>query len=196
MDPISLAIAGVGLGMKLFGGLSGSSAQSKYSAEIAQISQSNSYLEQEVNSQRNEAMEMTGRRQQMEDYRNTQRARAKGLNASVNQGAQFGSGMAGGQAQAAAQGTLNAQGISNMMQTSNNIFGLDNSISKNNAQITALKGQMNSALASDKGIADLGSSLMSGANTLGNLGQDAMAGLNGLQLGSLVMPAGALSGGF
>lgn len=189
MDPISLAIAGVGLGMKLFGGLSGSSDQSKYSAQIAAISQSNSQLEQEVNYQRNEAMEMTGRRQQMEDYRNIQRARAKGLNSAVNQGAQFGSGTAGGQAQATAQGTWNALGVSNMMQTSNNIFGLDNSITSNNAQITTLKSQMNSALASDQGLASLGSSLMGGANTLSNLGQDA-----GNALSNIMNPlAGAFS---
>lgn len=186
MDPISLAIAGIGLGTKLLGGILGSGDQSKYSGEIsnlssqnAQIEGKNAELETQVNNQRQSQMELTARRQELEDFRVSQRARAKGVNAAVNQGAQFGSGLQGGEASVTNQGLFNVLGVKQNLQIGENIFGYEDnvsqnnvSISRNNAQISSLKGQMNSALSTDNMISSIGSNIAGSTNVLSGLVKD------------------------
>ncbi len=184
MDPITLGIGAVGLGLKLFGSLSASSDANK----ISQVEQQKFGVEQQVNDQRQQAMNLSARRQQLEIFRNTQRARAQGLNAAVQQGAQFGSGFAGGQASTQSQGLFNSLGVSQNQQIGNNIFGLDSRISGLNSQEAGLKGQM----ATDQGWSSLGGSILSSAGTLGGIAKSAGGAFG--NIGGAFMGGGSPSG--
>lgn len=105
----------------------------------------------------------------MENFRNVQRARAQGLNAATNQGAQFGSGLQGGQGSAVDQGVTNALGINQNLQIGNAIAGYNQNISADKEQLASLGGQA----ATDQGIMSLGGAMMSGAGTIGQLGKNA-----------------------
>lgn len=184
MDPLTLGIGAIGLGLKLFGG----SQASGDASQIASYSAQNAVLEGQVNNQKQIAMNLSAHRQVLEDFRNTQRARAQGLNAAVNQGAQFGSGLAGGQATTTNQGLFNAQGVNQNLQVGNSIFGYDAQESNNNVQIANLKGQQSTA----EGLSNLGGSLFSAAGTIGKMGQSVTGGSN--NLGSFFMGGGSPSG--
>lgn len=160
MDPLTLGIAAVGLGMSLFGGISASEQASKQ----AQINQQINADEVKVNQQRQQAMVLDASRRQMETFRNTQRARAAGLVAATSQGVNKGSGLAGGQAQATDQGLFNSLGISQNLQIGQNIFGLDNQISGLKSQISASQ----SSQMTDSAISSFGGDIMKNASTLGN----------------------------
>lgn len=165
MDPLTLGIGAIGLGLKLWGGANASSDAS----QIANVSGQNAALEGQVNNQKAMAMQLSSHRQVIEDYRNTQRARSMGVNASVNQGAQYGSGAAGGAAQALDTGLFNTQGVNQQAQIGGNIFALNSQESGNNITIAGLKGQQATA----EGMSNLGGSLFGAAQTLGNMGKSA-----------------------
>lgn len=163
MDPLTLGIAAVGIGMQVFGGMSAS----EHANQANQVQQQIAGLEQGVNGQRRDAMELSGRRQQMEVFRNNQRQRAMATNAAVNQGAQFGSGLQGGLAQVQDQSMFNSLGISQNLQIGRNIFGLNDQITGAKAQVSSIQTQMGQ----DQGIASLGGSISRSAGTLGQMGQ-------------------------
>src|SRR5258708_35469573 len=96
------ASAVFGLGMSLFGTEKSSSAAS----HEAQITGNIANLQIQENAVRQQAMEMSGRREKIEIARNTQIASARALAGATNQGAQFGSGIAGGQAQVQGEGSF------------------------------------------------------------------------------------------
>ncbi len=161
MDPLTLGLGAIGIGLQIFGGLK-SSEEAKQQAEL---SQKNFQLETQVNAQRKTAMELSARRQQLENYRNVQRARAQGMNTAVTQGAQFGTGILGGQAQATDQGAVNNLGITQNLEIGRNIFGLNDQISGNKSQMSASQGRQ----AEDQALASLGGSLVKNAGTIGNI---------------------------
>lgn len=163
MDPLTLGIGAVGLGMSIFGGVSAS----QHAEEAARVSGQIAGLEKDVNEQRRTAMELSSRRQQMEVFRNNQRQRAMASNAAVNQGAQFGSGLQGGLAQVQDQSMFNSLGISQNLEIGRNIFGLNDQISGYKAQLSSIQGSM----ATDQGLASLGGSITKGAGMLGQMGQ-------------------------
>lgn len=187
MDPftaISAISGGVGLGMKIFGGMSASEQANKAYG----IEKNIAGLEQQVNDQRRVAMELSGRRQQMETFRNAQRLRAQGINAAVNQGATMGSGLKGSLAENTSQLGFNMQGINQNLSVSRNIFGLNDQISGQKLQLADVKSKMNT----DMGWASLGGSLLQSSGTIGNV-----AGVFGKGItdyASLMSP-GSLSGG-
>lgn len=160
-NPIGAVASLVGLGASLFGG----AGQAGVAKEEAGISAANAGLERDVNDQRRQAMVLTARRQQMENFRNTQRARAQGLNAAVNQGASMGSGLQGGQAQAADMGMTNSVGINQNLGIGENIFNLDNQISGNKIKLASLGGLS----ATYQGVSSLGGSLSKAAGPLGSM---------------------------
>lgn len=155
MDPLTLGIGAISLGMQFFGGAKAAEA----SSQSAQASQRIAGLEQDVNAQRKTAMELSSRRQQMEIFRNNQRARAMASNAAVNQGAQFGSGIQGGLAQVQDESMTNYLGVSKNLEIGNNIFGINDKISQQKSLISGLQ----SDAATYNGISSMGGSLM-GAN--------------------------------
>lgn len=163
MDPISLGIGAIGLGMQLYGGISASQDAQRAN----QVQQDVTTQEANVNVQRQQAMELSARRQQMEVFRNTQRARAQGLNAATNQGASYGSGLQGGQAQATDQGLFNVAGINQNLQIGRNIFGLDAKISADKMQLSSIQADQ----ITDQAWSGFGGALTKNAGTLANIGQ-------------------------
>lgn len=165
MDPLTLGISAVGLGLQAFGGFAAASK-----AKEAYGIQSNiSGLEGQVNDQRRTAMELSARRQSMEIFRNNQRARSMAMNNATQQGASYGnsSGLPGGLAQVNDQSNFNLQGINQNLELGRNIFGLDDQISK---QKMALSG-VQSDMMTDQSISQLGGSITKSAGTLGSIAQ-------------------------
>lgn len=161
MDPISLAIGAVGLGMQIFGGM----GQAKDASRAAKISQDEARQEQGINDQKQQAMELSARRQQMEISRNAQRQRALATNSAVNQGAQFGSGLQGGLAEVTDQSLFNAVGVDSALETGRNI-------NKYNSNISADKiamADVQASSAQNAGFASLGGSLMKAGPIIGQL---------------------------
>ncbi len=182
MDPITLGIAAVGLGISIFGGMS-SAAVSKQQAQVSgQIAGD----EQQINVQRQQQMQLEARRSQLQNFRNTQRLRAQSTAAAVNQGAQFGSGLPGGQAGIQDQSLENSRGIYQGMAISNNIFDINSDISGKKQQLASLGGQA----AADQGLASLGGALVKSAPIIGGFGKD----LGAVNFGSLFMGGGSPSG--
>lgn len=161
MDPITIGLAAVGLGLQLFGG----AKQAEEAQKQQQIQRNIQGLEVGVNAQRKQAMELSASRQQLENIRNVQRARAQGMSAAVNQGAQFGSGIQGGQAQAQSMGAWNNLGITQNLEIGRNIFGLNDQISAQKTQLS----QSQSASATDAGWATLGGALVKNSGTISNI---------------------------
>lgn len=176
--------------MQLFGGLGASHAQSSaYAVQQQEIGS-----EENIESQKQQAYEIQNKRAQMQNFRNTQRNRAMGLNSSVNQGAQFGSGMSGGQAETQDEGTTNTLGLTQSLQTSRNIFADNTSI---NADKVAIAGYQSTA-GTDQGISSMGGMIAKSAGTMSNISGAASAGMSsfGNWAGSQMIPPGALSGGY
>ncbi|HYT43377.1 MAG TPA: hypothetical protein VEP90_13650 [Methylomirabilota bacterium] len=184
MDPITIGIEAVGLGLSLWG----SSQQSGIAKQQAEVSRDIATQEQGINAQRQQQMQLEARRSQLQNFRNAQRLRAQSTNAAVNQGAQFGSGLQGGLAGITDKETENAVGINQGMAISQNIFGLNNKISSDKAQLASLGGDAATAA----GYTSLGGSLIKAGPTLGGFGKDVSAGFG--QAMSLFSP-GSLSGG-
>lgn len=187
MDPLTVGLAVGGLALQAYGGIS-ASKEAQHQAEIQQKIYG---LESSVNDQRKQAMELSANRQQLENFRNVQRIRASGMNAAVNQGAQYGSGISGGQAQATSQGLFNSLGISQNLQIGRNIFGLNDQISQQKVQLS----QSQSSQAEDQAWSGFGSSLTKNAGTISNI-----AGAAGASGGKVNVPgynpfAGMLAGG-
>lgn len=158
---IGAAVGAVGLGMSIFGGMEQSDIakqQAKVSGDIAQ-------QEQGINNEKQKAMEVSGRRQQLEILRNQQRQRAMATSAAVNQGANQGSGIQGGLAQVTDQSLFNLQGVNFALQTGRDINKYNQSISQDKMQLASLGGDAASAA----GLASLGGSLMKAGPTIGNL---------------------------
>lgn len=147
--------------MQLFGGLK----QADVAHQTAQVSMDVAHQEQGINDQKQQQMSLQANRMQLENFRNVQRARAQGLNAATQQGAQFGSGLAGGQGQAEDQGFFNSLGINQNLQIGQNINGLNSNISQDKIKIAGLGGQA----ATDQGISSLGGALISSAGALGKM---------------------------
>lgn len=163
MDPLTLGIGAIGLGMQIFGGI-GASEQAE---KANQVQQQIAGVEKQVNGQRRDAMELSARRQQMEVFRNNQRQRAMATNAAVNQGAQFGSGLQGGLAQVQDQSMYNSLGISQNLEIGRNIFGFNDQITDYKSQLSSIQTQMGQ----DQGIASFGGSISKSAGMLGQMGQ-------------------------
>lgn len=186
MDPLSLGIGAVGLGLKIFGGFGAASAQS----DAYRLQQQEAQQEMVIEQQKQQAFELQTRRSQMENFRNVQRARAQGLNSSVAQGANKGSGIQGGMAQAEDQGGVNNLGLTQNLGISRNIFAANQAINMDKIQIA---GDMSTA-ATDQGWANLGGSIMGSAGTIGNIFGAAGSGIKSMNLGQRMFGGGSPSG--
>jgi hypothetical protein len=94
----------------------------------------------QIQAQHQRAMELDAQRQQIENVRQQQRARASSLTAATAQGARFGSGLQGGYGQISGQGNTNAVNISQNLQIGENVFGLNNQVSQQNVNMQQLQG--------------------------------------------------------
>lgn len=186
MDPLTLGIGAVGLGLKIWGGMGAASAQKDSYAAQQEIARS----EENIEGQKQQAFTLQTNRAQMENFRNVQRARMAGLNASVAQGASKGSGVQGGMAQATDQGGVNSLGLSQNLMTSQNIFASNISIDQDKIRIA---GDQSTA-ATDQGWANLGGSIMGSAGTMANIGGAASSGIKSMNLGQGMFGGGSPSG--
>lgn len=161
MDPLTVGLQAVGVGMQIFGAFGASSDAHR----AAELNKGIAGDEQQINEQKRTQMEMSARRQQMEIMRNAQRARAQGTAAAVNQGANLGSGLGGAQSQNAAQGAFNLQGVNNNLAIGENIFNTNNDISSKKMQLADVQASQ----ATDSAIMSLGGSVVSSAGTISNI---------------------------
>lgn len=164
-DPVSAGLQVIGLGLQLYGGIEAS----RKAHEAANINVGIAADEQKINAQKQEAMQLSSRRQQLEVFRNQQRLRAQATNAAVNQGAQFGSGLQGGLAQVDDQSLFNAQGINQNLEIGQNIFGINNDISSKKMQLA----QIGADQATATGVSSLGGALVKDGPVIGQLGSNA-----------------------
>ena len=185
MDPISIGLAAVGLGISLFG----SQKQAGVSQQQAQVSAGISQDEQQINVQKQQQMQLEGRRSQLQNFRNAQRMRANAQAAATNQGAAFGSGLQGGLAGVTNQEEQNTQGINQGMQISQNIFGINSDISNKRVQMAQLGGESAEA----QGLSSLGGSLIKAGPIIGGFGKDIYSG-SGSNIGGMFMGGGSPSG--
>lgn len=163
MDPVSLGIMAVGAGLQLYGGYS----QAGHAKQISQLANQKASQEQEINNLKLQQMEVEGRRMQMENIRNTQRARAMAVQAGTNQGAQFGTGLLGGIAEVQNKGEFNMQGVEQGLFFGREVAQRNNNISALNAQISQAQG----AAASDQGWSSLGGALIKAGPFVGQMSQ-------------------------
>lgn len=161
MDPVSLALGAVGLGMQIFGG----AGQAENAQQAAAVSQDVAKQEQGINDTKQKQMELEGRRTQMENIRNNQRARAMAENSAVNQGAQFGSGLQGGLGQIQDQSMFNMSGVNSALTFGRQINTYNQAISSDKQQLAQIQGDS----ATNQGIMSLGGSLMKAGPVIGQL---------------------------
>lgn len=160
MDPLTIASI-IGMGLSAVGSFMGTQASSAASG----IHQKIAGLEEDVNQQHRKAMEIDARRRQMDIIRTNQQKQALGMAAATNQGAQFGSGVAGGQAGIAGQSETNLVGVNQSLDIGRSIFGIDSQINEQRKQLASV--ETSSATAS--GVSALGSDLFKAAGPLQNL---------------------------
>lgn len=165
MNPLTIGLQAVGLGMQIFG----AARASADAHQAADINKGIAGDEQQINEQKRIQMEMSSRRQQLEIMRNAQRARAQGTAAAVNQGASLGSGLQGALAQNTNQQYFNSQGVSNNLAIGENIFNTNNDISKKKMQLADVQANQ----ATNTSLMSLGGSMVSNAGTIGNIGRQA-----------------------
>lgn len=161
----------VGLGMSIYGGLSGASVAKQQS----QVSQDEARQEMQQNDVRRQAMLLNSQRAQMETVRNAQRARAMSVQAGVSSGSNFGSGMQGALASDTAQAGLGGRNISQNVESSNQLFNLTGNIDSDKLQMAQLGGEAATA----QGWSSMGGALMKSAPALGNMSKG-VGGFNGL----------------
>lgn len=186
MDPLTIGIGAVGLGLKLFGGFGAASAQSQISGYQQQEAQSEMKIEQ----QKQQAFVLQTNRARMENFRNVQQAKATALSRGTSQNAQLGSGVAGGQAQVTDQGGVNDLGLTQNLSISKNIFSNTQDINQDKIAISGLQ----STAATDQAWAGFGGTLMSGAGTMSNIFGAAGAGIKNMNLGQGLFGGGSPSG--
>lgn len=176
MDPITGAIAIAGLGMQLFGAGGAFGATSKaatIASQEAGISMQNADLQMHENQQRQLAMQISARRQMTQNTRQAQMQASQSLVTGVGQtGGTQGSAVQAGQQAATSGGAYNNQGVQQQLGIGNNLFGIQNQISRNQITMAGLGGDMatqQGQASMFQGIGAIGGSLTKSAGPLGNI---------------------------
>lgn len=146
----------------IFSGITGSEDASK----ISNIQKQMAGVEIQENETRRNAMELTSRRQSMENVRQAQLARSMSLNAATNQGAQFGSGLAGGQASISGQTNTNQLGVNQNLQLGEKMFDYSGQMDELKMALSDAQSQA----ATDAGIGKLIGGLGGSMGNIGKLG--------------------------
>jgi len=170
MAAISTAIAVAGLGLAAAGAYNSYQGAKGQAAAQERMTQ----VEMQQEKVRQQAMELSAKRQQMEVLRNSQRARSVALSNANSQGAQFGSGLAGGYGQISGQTGVNLLGINQNLEFGEQMFNLNNQLSQ--AKISYAQAGTQSSLGS--GLSSLGGTLIGNASTLGNISKGFGFGAN------------------
>lgn len=170
MAAISTAVAVAGLGISAAG------AYNSYKGAKGQSAAQKQMIDIELRQEkvRQQAMELSAKRQSMEILRNSQRARSVALSTANAQGAQFGSGLSGGYGQIAGQTGVNLLGISQNLGFGQQMFDLNSQLSQ--AKMAYADAGTQSSLGS--GLSSLGGTLIGNAGTIGNIGKGFGFGAN------------------
>lgn len=112
-------------------------------------------------------MELEGRRTQLQNVRNAQRARAVAVQSAVSQGAQFGSGLQGGLAQIQDQMGWNMLGVDQALATGREINQYNQNISQDKQKLASLGADS----ATSQGFASLGGALIKAGPIIGQVSQ-------------------------
>lgn len=143
-------------------GVAGAYGQYQAAQGISQSSQNIAALQQQANAINWQQAQLQGRRSSMEVLRNEQRARSLALSNSVNQGAQFGSGLSGGYGQIAGQAGNNLLGIHQGLEFGARQYAVNQSISAQEQQIAKYQGQSSMW----QGISGIGGGLTSAGSSI------------------------------
>lgn len=148
----------------------GAQQSASAAGDIAKDSGNIAGLEMQVNAQRQLQMHLQVQRAQMQNLRNTQRARAAGLVAATSSGAAVGgpggamsSAFGGAQANAGVEGARNDLAQTQNLQIGDTIFGLDSQIDQQKINIA----QAQSKMYSGQGLSSLGGAISSASSILG-----------------------------
>lgn len=152
-------VAGIGIGIA--GALGAANAAKKKSGAERAIAG----FEMQADQQRRQAMELNASRQSLQTLRNAQQARSISLAAATNQGAQFGSGLAGGQATVSGQAGNSLLGISQNLEIGRNLFNINQNIDAAKMTVADAETQM----ATDQALMSVGSSLGKGVGAFKNI---------------------------
>lgn len=162
MEPFSTVLmAGAGIALQGFGMASSYDAAKRQTAAQRQQIEA----EKKIEAQKRQAMELSNRRQQVENFRNAQRMRAVALTNATSQGASSGSGLQGGYGQIANQANWNALGMSQNLEIGRNIFGLNSQISDQKISMAEAQRDMQFG----NSLTQLGGQLVNSAGAFGKL---------------------------
>lgn len=153
--------AAAGLGLSAFGAF----GQASSAKQAAGIQQQMVGTEEQMDTNRQQLMELQGRRSQMEVLRNNQRARSLALNNATGSGSQFGSGLQGGYGQQQGTSGNNLLGIDQNLTIGRSQFALTSQL---NQQKIALSG-VQSTEATDAAIGGFGKSVLGTMGAVGRL---------------------------
>lgn len=146
--PIFGVIAAIGLAVRVVGGIvQARGARKQYQGQS------------KIEDARNEQMQLEARRLRREQIRQGIMARSVATSNAVNQGAQYGTGLAGGQAQIFGQTNRNLEDITQNEAIGSRIFDLNKQVGQ--AQTTQYIGS---------GLSSLGDSLIQNASTIARIG--------------------------
>lgn len=185
MDPFTLILGAVSVGMTAYGAYENTqnaketaAAMNPLNARASQIAQEQAGHEQNINALHQQYMELQNRRAQVENMRNAQVARSHALAAGVNQGAGSGSGVAGGIAQVTDEERYNSLGLNQGLSIGRDIFSQNAAISGGRLELAGLQGQMNQIESQSKvrgaeaaGWSSIGASLGNATGTIGRFTQ-------------------------
>jgi len=150
-----------GLGLQAFG----ASQSYEASKEKAEASQHIAQLEMQRDMVRQQAMHAQARRQSIEQVRQGQQRASMNLAAGVNQGAQFGSGVAAGQGNVTSETNWNIGGINQNVMFGDTMFGINSQINQQKQQIASAE----SKAAYGSGLSSLGGDLGKSIGPIMNL---------------------------
>jgi hypothetical protein len=156
------------LGGSIYGAIAGSEQAGKINQDYNQIMQT----QMQENALRRTTMELQTRRQETQNIRQAQYARSMALNTATNQGAQFGSGLQGAYGSISGQASTNQLQLSQNLQSSEQMFNLNDTLSAEQKNLAADQAGMQSIQGLTSMFGNIGKSL-------GNIGS----------LASLAFPA-------
>lgn len=161
MDPFTATIGLGGLALQAFGAFESFGGANKKNEAQMQIAR----LEQQAEVQRKNAMEIAGRRAQLQSMREYQQATALATSRATNQGAQFSTGLQGGRAQISGYTNSNLLNIGQNLEIGRNMFAINSQIS----QQKLISGEAETQMAWGQGFGQLGKSLTGALPEIKNL---------------------------
>jgi hypothetical protein len=162
---VASAIAAIGVGVGLFGAISGSEAADQQAQNQAQALA----LQKQEQEERRKAMELDARRRRREIIRQGIAARSAALTTSTAQGAQFSSALPGAYGDIEGRTGTNLTGVNQNQEIGERIFDLKGL--QNDAYVRAAMAGSN--LATSQALTQAGSMMISNSSQLATLGKTA-----------------------